>query len=79
MLLSLPGGILGCVIAAPTHGMAGGTMNMRSFSDVSFQFTITPSIVLSAIGFSLAIGFFGGLLPARMGASTPIVRALREI
>lgn len=79
MLLSLPGGILGCILALPTHGMSGGTMNMRSFSDVSFQFTITPEIVASAIGFSLAIGFCGGLLPARMGASTPIVRALREI
>ena len=79
MLLSLPGGILGCILALPTNGMSGGTMNMRSFADVSFQFTITPHIVLSALGFSLAIGFFGGLLPARMGASTPIVRALREI
>jgi putative ABC transport system permease protein len=79
MLLSLPGGVLGCILAIPTHGMKGGTMNMRSFADVSFQFTITPEIMMSAVGFSLAIGFFGGLLPARMGAQTPIVRALREI
>ena len=79
MLLSLPGGVLGCILALPTHGMSAGTMNMRSFSDVSFTFTITPQILLSALGFSLAIGFFGGLLPARMGATTPIVRALREI
>lgn len=79
MLLALPGGVLGCVLALPAHGMKGGTMNMRSFADVSFQFTITPEIVLSAVAFALAIGFFGGLLPARMGAQTPIVRALREI
>ena len=79
MLLSLPGGLLGIVIALPMNGMSSGTMNMRSFSDVTFQSNITPDIALRALAFSLGIGFFGGLLPARMGASTPIVRALREI
>jgi putative ABC transport system permease protein len=79
MILALPGGVLGCLIALPVHGMATGTMNMRSFSDVTFVTRITPEIALGAVVASLAIGFLGGLMPAHAGASLPIVRALREV
>jgi ABC-type lipoprotein release transport system permease subunit len=79
VLLAVPGGFLGCLLAIPVDGMTTGTMNMRSFADVTFSFTISMPIVVSAVAFSMAIGFFGGLLPARMGASIPIVRALREV
>ncbi|MBI4860983.1 MAG: ABC transporter permease [Candidatus Riflebacteria bacterium] len=79
MLLALAGGVVGCVLALPVHGTTTGTVNLMSFSDVSFSFAISPGIVGGALAFSLLIGFFGGLLPARTGAAVPIVQALRQI
>jgi len=79
MLLALPGGVLGCILATPVHGMTTGTMNMRAFADVTFAFTISWPIIFGAMAFSALIGLFGGFLPARMGASIPIVQALREV
>jgi ABC-type antimicrobial peptide transport system permease subunit len=36
-------------------------------------------LLISALIFSLVLGFVGGLLPSRFAARLPITRALREI
>src|SRR4030095_4903790 len=79
MMLALIGGIVGCLLALPVNGIATGTMNFRTFSELAFSFRITPDLVLSALIFSLVLGFVGGLLPSRLAARMPITRALREI
>jgi putative ABC transport system permease protein len=79
MILSLIGGVIGCLLALPVNGIATGTMNFRTFSEVAFSFRITPDLLLSALIFSLVLGFIGGLLPSRTAARMPITRALREI
>lgn len=79
MLLALIGGIVGCLLALPVNGIATGTMNFRTFSELAFSFRITPDLVISALIFSLVLGFIGGLLPSRMAARMPITKALREI
>jgi len=79
MMLALLGGVAGCLLALPVNGIATGTMNFRTFSELAFSFRITPDLLLSALIFSLVLGLIGGLLPSRLAARMPITKALREI
>jgi putative ABC transport system permease protein len=77
LLLSLLGGALGCLLALPVNGISTGTANMASFSEVVFEFRITPRLILYGMIFAAVMGSIGGFLPARFAAKLPIVRALR--
>jgi putative ABC transport system permease protein len=77
--LAIIGGIIGCVLALPVHGLSTGAMNMTSFSELAFKFRITPGLLLNGLIFSAAMGAVGGLLPAIRAARIPVARALREI
>jgi putative ABC transport system permease protein len=79
MILALIGGVIGCLLALPVNGIATGTMNFRTFSELAFSFQITPDLVMFALIFSLVLGFIGGLLPSRLAARMPITKSLREI
>ena len=78
VILALLGGGLGCLLALPVHGLTTGTMNFRTFSDISFAFRITPELMARGVGFALAMGAVGGFLPARLASRQPMVEALRE-
>jgi putative ABC transport system permease protein len=77
--LAVIGGVLGCALALPVHGISTGTTNFTSFSEVAFKFRITTGLLLGGIVFSALMGALGGLLPAIRAARIPIARALREI
>jgi putative ABC transport system permease protein len=77
--LALVGGVIGCALALPVHGLSTGTMNMASFSELAFKFRITPGLLLGGLLFSALMGAVGGLLPAIRAARIPVARALREI
>jgi putative ABC transport system permease protein len=77
--LAVIGGILGCLLALPVHGLSTGTTNFASFSEVAFKFRITPALLAGGILFSALMGAAGGLLPAIRAARIPVARALREI
>jgi len=77
VLLAVCGGIVGCFLALPVHGISTGTANFASFAEVAFQFRITPVLIAEGIAFAAVMGGIGGLLPARRAARLPIVRALR--
>src|SRR5438034_336734 len=79
MALALAGGVLGCLLALPVHGMSTGTTNFSSFSEVAFKFRITPALLAGGLIFSVVMGAVGGLLPAIRAARIPVARALREI
>jgi putative ABC transport system permease protein len=77
LLLAVLGGIVGCLLSLSVNGITTGTMNFQTFSEVVFQFRVTPKLMLEGIAFAAVMGTLGGLLPARLAARTLIVRALR--
>ena len=77
LLLSLIGGVIGAVIAYfAFNGYAVSTLG-GGFTQVAFQFAVTPALVLLGVALALGIGFIGGLAPAIRAARLPVTEALR--
>lgn len=79
LLLSVLGGIIGCLLVLPLNGITTGISNFATFSEVAFNFRVTPLIMLTGVGFAMILGAMGGLFPARSAANKEILTALREI
>jgi len=79
LLLSLVGGILGCLLVLPIHGMQGRIGNFVTFSETTFNFEVTPAIMAAALAFASILGVLGGLLPARMAAKSDILSSIRDV
>lgn len=78
MLLALLGGALGALVAYGVFdGYRVSTLG-SNFSQVVFQFRVSPGLLLRGLQWSLAMGFLGGLFPALRAASIPVTAALRE-
>lgn len=77
MLVALIGGALGCLLALPINGITTSTTNFQSFSEVAFQFRVTPPLIVAALVFSAALGLAGGFFPALRAAGQPLARSLR--
>lgn len=71
------GGIIGLVSASFLQLFTVSTLNFQTFSELAFTFSLTSEIALAAFGFSLFMGFVGGVLPAVRAARMNIVEALR--
>ncbi len=77
VLISLSGGFIGMILASLLQLVSITTLNYTSFSDLTFSFVLSPSIIVSSIVFAVIMGFFGGGLPAARAARLNIVNALR--
>lgn len=78
LLLALIGGLIGCVLVLPIHGITTGTANWQTFSEIAFAFRITPELLLWGMSFAALMGLFGGIFPARQAARQSPAAALRE-
>jgi putative ABC transport system permease protein len=78
-LLALLGGILGCLFSLPMNGYATGTMSFESFSEIVFQFRITPWLAAKGLIFSVIVGVVGSFLPALRAARLPVIAALKSV
>ena len=76
--LSLLGGVVGCLLGSMFHGYSAGTTNFSAFSEVVFDFRITPSVLLAGCAFAFVTGVLGGFLPAWRAASVNLVEVLRK-
>jgi putative ABC transport system permease protein len=77
ILLSLLGGGVG-VLASLCMGLVRfSMMNFTSWSEITFTFEPTPGILLGALCVSVAMGLFGGALPALRAARVGVLDALR--
>jgi putative ABC transport system permease protein len=78
-LLASIGGVLGCLLALPMHGVSTGTMSFNSFSETVFEFRITPWLAAKGIVFAVVVGVIGSLLPAIRASRLPVINALKSI
>jgi len=79
MLLALLGGVLGGGITwLIFNGYTASTLG-SNFSQVVFQFRVSPQLLWTGLKWAMAIGFVGGLFPAVRAARLPVTTALREL
>jgi putative ABC transport system permease protein len=79
LLLAALGGVIGGALAwAYCDGASLSTLNFNTFSQVAFAFRVTPALLAEGLGWALAIGLVGGLLPAVRAATLPVTSALRR-
>jgi ABC-type antimicrobial peptide transport system permease subunit len=79
LFLGLIGGCLGLFFASFLQLFTISTLNFQTFSELAFSFTLTPDIVWKGLGFSLAMGLIGGVLPAIQASRMNIVESLRSV
>ncbi len=78
LLLGLLGGLVGCLLTLPINGIETGTTNFQTFTEIAFAFRVTPSVLMTAVLFSLLLGLVGGMLPAWKAARLTPTQALRR-
>lgn len=79
-LLALAGGLLGGALAyLAFNGFRVSTLNGASFSQVVFDFAVTPDLLLQGLVAAAIIGLVGGFFPAIRAARLPVAQALREV
>jgi putative ABC transport system permease protein len=77
LLLALVGGAVGLGAASFMRHINVSTTNFQTFSELAFQFVLTPGIAAQAIAFALVMGIVGGVLPAWQASRLKIVDCLR--
>jgi putative ABC transport system permease protein len=78
LLLALLGGVIGGALAwLYCDGASVSTLNFSTFSQVAFDFRVTPRLLVQGLSWALVIGAAGGLLPAIRAARLPVTIALR--
>lgn len=75
--MAMGGVAIGIVLALPLNFVSTGTANFTNFSEIAFNFRVTPDLMLSALIFGAGIGLFGSLLPSIRASRFKIVDSLR--
>lgn len=77
--LAFLGGVLGCAVAwLALNGFQASTLG-TSFSQIVFNFAVTPDLLFQGIVAALIVGLVGGTFPAVRAATAPVTTALREL
>src|SRR5277367_2326928 len=79
LLLAGLGGLLGCLLVLPLNNITTGVGSFVTFSEIAFNFRVSPEIMAIGIAFALIMGAVGGLFPARSAANKEILTALRDM
>ena len=75
--IALIGAVIGIVLSLPLNLVSTGTSNWVTFSEIAFNFKVTPDLMISALTFGAVIGFVGSLFPSIRASRFRIVDALR--
>jgi putative ABC transport system permease protein len=78
LLLALAGGALGASIAYLLFNNLSVSTLGQSFTQVVFNFKVTPQLVARGLIIAVIIGMIGGLMPALRAARLPVSASLRE-
>jgi len=79
VLLAIGGGVVGGMGVVPLNGLATGTTNWFTFSEMTFHFAVTPMLFLQGVAFSAAMGLAGGILPALRASRLSPAAAMRAL
>ncbi len=79
IFLALIGGVIGCALALPMHAKSAAFISFESWSEIMFQFRITPVLMAKGLIFAVLVGLFGSLLPAIRAARLPVITALKAV
>ena len=78
--LGLLGGAIGSAVGYLLfNNMATGTVNWISFSEMAFQFRVTPGLMLAGTLLAMLMGIVGGFFPAYRASRMTIAKALRGL
>ncbi len=75
--IAVIGAGIGILLALPLNFVSTGTSNFTTFSEIAFNFRVTPDLMVSALIFGALIGLFGSLLPSIRASRFKIIDALR--
>jgi putative ABC transport system permease protein len=78
LMLALVGGALGGLLAYLLFNNVSVSTLGQNFTQVVFDFKVTPQLVGRGLVIALVIGMVGGLLPAIRAARLPVTTSLRE-
>jgi putative ABC transport system permease protein len=78
-LLALIGGVVGCAIASLWNGYTTATMGFETFSEIVFEFTVTPRLMGEGLIFAVIVGLMGSLLPSVRASRLPVIDALKSV
>ncbi|HKB67518.1 MAG TPA: FtsX-like permease family protein [Pyrinomonadaceae bacterium] len=76
--IAVIGVAIGILLALPLNFISTGTANFTTFSEIAFNFRVTPDLMLWALIFGMGIGLLGSLLPSIRASRFKIVDALRS-
>ena len=78
-LLALIGGIVGCGVAYLWNGYTTATMGFETFSEIVFEFTVTPRLMAEGLIFAVLVGLLGSFLPSVRASRLPVIAALKSV
>lgn len=78
-MLAFVGGAVGCALAFRWNGYTTATMGFETFSEIVFQFAVTPKLVAEGLVFAVVVGIIGTLLPAIRASRLPVIDALKSV
>ncbi|MFH0957449.1 MAG: ABC transporter permease, partial [Pseudomonadota bacterium] len=77
LFLGILGGSLGTLASSSLQFLTISTLNWETFSEIAFSFRLTLLVFIKSMVFAIAMGLFGGMLPAIRASRLKIVDALR--
>jgi len=78
LLLALAGGLAGALIAYALFNNFSVSTLGQNFTQVVFNFKVTPQLVARGLIIAIIIGMIGGFMPALRAARAPVTTSLRE-
>lgn len=79
LVIAITGGIVGIILASFLQFFNISTLNFGSFAELSFGFSLSPSIIGYSLLFAVFMGILGGFLPSVRASRLNIVNALRAV
>jgi putative ABC transport system permease protein len=79
LILCTLAGIVGVLAAIPLNALTYETSDFNSFASISMAFRLGPLALGVSAVMTLAMGLFGGMLPALRAVRLDVISALREL